>query len=442
MACLLIVGLLIYIQYQLVRNTYKLTKVEYENEIKVAANIVIDKEPGVEKQLLDRLNAIFSKKDVKPTTRQQLFNVIVNQSNLTTLSVERQYNNKFRLNKLLKNLPYLSRYDLFNVELNGISYSLVQAINPRNILMHSNHLLQVRNFQGMVDEKDLPFNPINDFNNIKIKFQGKQYIDVESGQSNILKRMISTFLLAAGFLVAEIILFYVMISAILKQKRLTQIQKDFTDNITHELKTPLSSVKVMFKSLERNEVLENPIHLRQLLQSLKRQYEKIQVITDSVLESAMVTEFRPELRSYDINQHLREYTSDLRLEKHSLEVVIEPTSQKLTTNLAVLDKALDNLIDNAIKYSAEGLKVTFNAYSEIDFYIIKITDLGPGIPINEQHRVFDKFYRISERNKHAIKGLGLGLYISQQAVNQLGGSINLISKNGKGCTFTIKLPLI
>ncbi|WP_170227821.1 sensor histidine kinase [Mucilaginibacter frigoritolerans] len=445
-ACLSIVGLLIYIQYQLISNTYRLTKVEYEKEVKAVANTIISKEPGIEKQLLSRITAVFSKKAVPVTIRQQLFNIIIDQSNSTVFGLERQYNDSFRRMNALKDVSYSSSYDLFTIEINGNSFSLVQLVNQadrsQNRLTDGDCLLQVRNFQGIIDEKNLQLNPnLKDFHNLKVKFQGKQFINIAKGQGEIMKRMTSTFLLAAGLLLAEIVLFYAMFSAILKQKRLTDIQKDFANNITHELKTPLSSVKVMFKSLERKEVLENQVHLGQLLQSLKRQYEKIQAITDSVLESAMVTEFQPELCRCDISQHLREYASDLRLEKHLLEAIIEPISQELRTNLAVLDKALNNLIDNAIKYSPESLKITFKAYAQHDFYIIKIIDLGPGIPITEQHSVFDKFYRVPERNKHTVKGLGLGLYISKQAVQQLGGSLTLFSKEGGGCTFTIKLPI-
>jgi two-component system phosphate regulon sensor histidine kinase PhoR len=135
------------------------------------------------------------------------------------------------------------------------------------------------------------------------------------------------------------------------------------------------------------------------------------------------------------------YAKDLKLAAHTLEVLIDPMSRRLEAHLPSLEKALNNLIDNAVKYSAEGTVISLKAYADGDNYFISVSDQGPGIASRYQNHIFEKFCRIPEQNRHTVKGLGLGLYISRAAIEQSGGSLNLTSSQGQGCTFTIKFPL-
>lgn len=197
---------------------------------------------------------------------------------------------------------------------------------------------------------------------------------------------------------------------------------------------------MILKSLARKEVQDNPRQFNELLQSLTRQQAKIQQTMDSVLESAMLMEPGVEMKETDITAYLTAYVNDIKLGAHTLKTTIDAKPQSIKTNLPGLEKALNNLIDNAVKYSPEGSVIGLSAYTDTAAYIIKITDYGPGIAANYHGLIFNKFYRIPEQNKHTVKGLGLGLYISKHTINGLGGSLTLTSKQGQGSIFTIKLP--
>jgi len=445
-ACSLIVGLLIYIQFRLVNTTYRLTKVDYENEIRNAANLILNRQPAIEKLLENSLKFNFEKNVASSSSQQQFLDAVLQQRNLVLSHVRKKYADSVRYINLLNNAHYFAEFTLLSVEINGITHSLLHDANrvsKASPLRKDGLLLPVRTFQSVLNEKNvhLKFSR-KQFNDVSIKFEGRQVINISAGLQEIWKRMAGTFILAAMLLTAEIVIFYSMFNAILRQKKLAEIQKDFADNITHELKTPLSSAMVIFKSLEKKEIRENSDKLTMLLQSLKRQHEKLQAITDAVLESSMVHKFQPEVTHCNITQHLRDYASDLKLAKHSLKAKIETNSNILAINVSLLDKALNNLIDNAVKYSPEGTTITLHAYSQYHSYFITITDTGIGISLKDQQRLFNKFYRAPESNVYTVKGLGLGLYISKLAVQQLNGSLSVNSKKGKGSTFIIQLPLI
>jgi two-component system phosphate regulon sensor histidine kinase PhoR len=444
-ACILIAGLLACIQYYLVRNTYQLTKDQYNREVKTAANNMIGTHSTLEGKILESFISTAYANEDKQMDRQQFLTIVTHKNDSVIQSFDQQYNRAFRKNTILKNVAYFARYDEFVVEIKGTKHVIagVPAKLP-SVAKNSDtaNILQVRTYKGSFDGKGLGIKSQNgDLANLKLWFKGRQYVDISGEKKELVKRMSGIFLLASGLLIAVIILFYLMFSAILRQKKIAEIQKDFANNITHELKTPLSSVSVILKSLARKDIQDNPRQFNELLQSLGRQQAKIQQTMDTVLESAMLTEPAVEMTETDIAAYLTGYVSDLHLETHVLKATINPGPQSIKTNLPSLEKALNNLVDNAIKYSPAGSVISVNGYTGTGVYIIEVIDEGPGILAPHQNQIFSKFYRIPEQNKHTVKGLGLGLYIGRQAIFRLGGSLTLTSSKGQGCTFTIKLPL-
>jgi two-component system phosphate regulon sensor histidine kinase PhoR len=178
-----------------------------------------------------------------------------------------------------------------------------------------------------------------------------------------------------------------------------------------------------------------------LLQSLGRQHEKIRLIVDSVLESAMATAVVVEKEELEITDFLQKYFRDLTLANHRLLVEIEPRSQILLTNEVALEKILNIFIDNAAKYSKTGSVIQVQSYIQDNHYYIEITDQGRGIALEYQGDIFDKFYRIPEINSHTVKGLGLGLYLAKQTAIQIGVQLSLRSKPGSGSTFILTFPI-
>ena len=446
-ACFFIVGLLAYIQYYLVRNTYELTKDQYAKEVKTAANRILGDQPGLEKRVLQS----FMETVISPATRNLNEEQFLSQATFRIDSVTRilnqAYNRAFHKSTMLKSISYKVEYDELVIEIKGNRHVLTSAANKQftrgsSTSRQLDNLIQVRTFQGSFDGKSLALRTArSELNTIKILFKGRQQVDVSGWNQELMKRMSGIFLLAFSLLLAVATLFYLMFRAILEQKKIADVQTDFTNNITHELKTPLSSTGVMLKSLAKKEVQNSPELLNELVASLNRQQQKIQQTVDSVLESAMIMRPDTTLTEAEIPLYLKAYVKDLKLAAHKLQVRIEPEHQLIKAHLPSVEKALNNLIDNAVKYSPKGTVISLNAYVDEPEYLIEIADQGPGIARSYQEQIFSKFYRIPEQNKHTVKGLGLGLYISRQAIEQSGGRLTLTSRQGQGCTFTIKLPL-
>lgn len=447
-ACILIVSTLSLIQYYLVKNTYQLTKEKYYAEVRAGLNKITSSPQAavIEEKVIENLKQTAILYADKQLSKPAFFNVVAGKNDSVIRAANNYFDGVISSNPILKGVHYQSQYDQVVLDINGredtlLAESAKPYVYTGHIIHSSNTLLLSQGSTLSFTNKSIKKTGRNNYSsNFRIRLKGSHYIDISQWKQEVFKRMAGIFLLAAGLIIAVIVLFYLVFSAMLKQKKIAEVKTDFANNITHELKTPLSSVNVILKTLERKEVQANPVMFDNLLQSLYRQQAKIQQTVDSVLESSILADVRVEPTELDITAYLLQYTKDLMPVSHLLDINVEPGHQMIKIHLPTLEKSLNNLIDNAVKYSPEGSQITFKAYLSKGCYIIEVTDYGPGIAHNHQTDIFDKFYRIPEQNKHTVKGLGLGLYISKQAVNQLGGSLTLASTMGKGCTFTIKLP--
>lgn len=448
-SCIVIVGTLSLIQYYLVKNTYQLTKEKYYAEVRAGLSKITSsaEAAAIEEKVLENLKQTAILYADKQLSEPAFFKVAAGKNDSVIKAANSYFDGIISSNPLLKGVHYQSQYDEVVLDINDREDTLLAGSAKPYVytghIIHSPNtlLLSQGNTQSFTNKNIKKTGRNNYSSNFRIRIKGSHYIDISRWKQEVFKRMAGIFLLAAGLIIAVIVLFYLVFSAMLKQKKIAEVKTDFANNITHELKTPLSSVNVILKTLERKEVQANPVMFDSLLQSLYRQQAKIQQTVDSVLESAMLTDVRMEQAEFNITNYLLQYTKDLMPASHPLVVQIEPARQMIKIHLPTLEKALNNLMDNAVKYSPDGSKVSFKAYSNEGCYTIEVTDQGRGIAHGHQIEVFDKFYRIPEQNKHTVKGLGLGLYISKQAINQLGGSLTLASTLGKGCTFTIKLPI-
>ncbi|SDE94359.1 His Kinase A (phospho-acceptor) domain-containing protein [Mucilaginibacter pineti] len=448
-ACVLIVSMLSLIQFYLVKNTYQLTREQYYAAVKSEMNRIIHTPlvAASEEKTAAHLKQTIFLYTIGQINRKDFLKEATIQNDSVTRAANQYFDSIAANNPLLKGTHYQSRYDEIVLNRNGKEDTLLKHGTKHYVYIGqsgftADNLLLNNNASQSIERTHTKEAGKSNFDiNYTINLEGSRYLDVSVWKQVVLRRMFGMFLLAAGLLIAVILLFYQVFRTMLKQKKIAEIQTDFANNITHELKTPLSSVSVILKTLERREIRQNPALLNELLQSLQRQQTKINDTVDSVLESMMQTDPVVEKTNVNITDYLLRYTNDLLLASHSLTIDIQPDGQMIKTHLSTLEKALNNLVDNAVKYSPEGSPIIIEAGASQYDYLINITDQGCGIELEEQSRIFDKFYRIPEQNRHTVKGLGLGLYISNQAINQLGGSLTLKSRPGEGSTFTIRLPI-
>ena len=242
-------------------------------------------------------------------------------------------------------------------------------------------------------------------------------------------------------LLAAILIY--LIRTMYRQRTLEQMRRDFTHNITHELKTPIS-VAVAATDAMRNFSADADVERRsRYLEMVEQQLTQLSTMVENILTvSVDGREVRCNYTRFRLLPLLQSTTQAISLsQQKSVEFGIECSdSQEVRADEMHLRQILSTLIDNAIKYSGESVKITLRAYSEADHTIIECSDNGFGISREHQRHIFEKFYRVPTGEIHHARGYGLGLYYAHKVIRQHGGEISVSSRIGKGSTFTIKLP--
>ena len=246
---------------------------------------------------------------------------------------------------------------------------------------------------------------------------------------------------AIVILLAAILVY--LIRTMYRQRTLEQMRRDFTHNITHELKTPIS-VAVAATDAMRNFSADADVERRsRYLEMVEQQLTQLSTMVENILTvSVDGREVRCNYTRFRLLPLLQSTTQAISLsQQKSVEFGIECSdSQEVRADEMHLRQILSTLIDNAIKYSGESVKITLRAYSEVDHTVIECSDNGFGISREHQRHIFEKFYRVPTGEIHHARGYGLGLYYAHKVIHQHGGEISVSSRIGKGSTFTIKLP--
>lgn len=228
------------------------------------------------------------------------------------------------------------------------------------------------------------------------------------------------------------------------QMRLNRLYDTFIANITHELKSPLSSIQLFIETLNSRKVPEEKQKefFRQMTKDTERLQKLINTILDiSALESG---KNKTNFEVYDayeiINRLINEGVEQFRLKKETIEIQCY-SSSKICIDVSSFKMVIDNLLDNSIKYNTGNLKISLGIKTIKNKVIIYFADNGIGINEKEQKYIFQKFYRIYDEDIPNVKGTGLGLYLVKEIIKNHRGKISVTSEGkGKGTTFIIELP--
>lgn len=223
-------------------------------------------------------------------------------------------------------------------------------------------------------------------------------------------------------------------------------REEFVSNVSHELKTPLASMKVLADSLLLQEQV--PVELYQeFMEDIAKEIDRENDIINDLLTLVKMGKTAPDLNitQVNINQLLELTLKRLKpiAEKKNVEVVLEsfrPVTAEIDEVKMTL--AVSNLVENAIKYNNEGGWVHASLNADHKFFYIKVADSGIGIPKEDQDHIFERFYRVDKSHSREIGGTGLGLAIARNAVILHRGSIKVYSNPGEGTTFTVRVPMI
>jgi len=255
-----------------------------------------------------------------------------------------------------------------------------------------------------------------------------------------------------GLLIVGLIFFLIVIAGLIlntiflvREIRRNEKQDSFLHAVTHELKTPLTSIRLYLQTLQSREVDEE--QRKEFYRVMLSDSDRLLSTVEQVLHAAQLRHERNEIRDVvDMEKLIRECLEEARTHHHvspeSLRLLVETSegAARVSANKEELRSAISNVIDNAIKYSGQkvDIEVSLAAGENVS---VKIRDHGIGIPRSELKQVFKRFYRVGDREVARVKGSGLGLFIVRSVAKKYGGNAFADSEGpGRGATITIQLP--
>lgn len=232
--------------------------------------------------------------------------------------------------------------------------------------------------------------------------------------------------------------------ALRKERALGQLRSDFIANLSHELKTPLSVIH-MFSELIALGKLKDSDSARQYGEIILRESDRLSHLIDNVMdfsrtERGQRLEMQPGNLGEVVERVLDVYRLRLDREQVRLRTQIEPALPQVRMDPNAIALVLLNLVENAFKYGGDAGEIAVRLAGKNGHVLLQVEDHGPGIPADEQKRVFDRFYRMKSDRTRPIRGAGIGLSLVRQIAEAHGGRVTLESRIGRGCTFTVALP--
>ena len=243
--------------------------------------------------------------------------------------------------------------------------------------------------------------------------------------------------------------FYLTVSTMLKQKKLSEIKNDFINNMTHEFKTPLATISLAVDALRNEKVVNDKEKMGYFSTIIKEENKRMNRQVETILKAALMDKQEVQLLMRPVHAHeiikdvVDNFALQLEEKNGKAELLLNAENDFIEADEVHFSNLINNLIDNAIKYSKEDQPPVINitTSSTAKNFVIVIEDNGIGMNKETVKRVFEKFYRAHTGNIHNVKGFGLGLSYVKTMVEAHGGDIKVDSILGKGSTFTIELPL-
>ena len=260
-------------------------------------------------------------------------------------------------------------------------------------------------------------------------------------------REMGTLLLASLLLLCITTACYAyLIRTILRQKTIAEIKNDFVNNMTHELKTPITITYSAIDALQTFNFVEQKETREEYFTLCRQQLKYLSGLVEKILSMAVDERknFRLQKETFPLRPLIETLIRQFSLKAGKpvqFHTDIEPENITTYADKLHFTNMISNLLDNAIKYSGTSVKISLRIREADGHLQLVISDNGPGIPSAHQSRIFERFYRVSKGNIHDVKGFGLGLSYVKDIVERHGGSVTLQSKEEQGSTFTLLIPL-
>ncbi len=271
------------------------------------------------------------------------------------------------------------------------------------------------------------------------------FIDFSDKQKLILRESAAFLGMSIFSIVVVVIIFIIAYRNLIEEKRLSNLKTDFINNMTHELKTPLSTITVAGKTLEMPQVITNEEKILETARMIGKQSVHLNQLINMILEISMWerSQFELDKKNTDVGDLLNDIVDSFSSGGGSNATInkkYDLNGLKAELDPVYFTTMVNNLLSNAVKYSVNEPVIDIEGFRNENSVIFRVSDNGIGISKTDQKHIFDKFYRAQTGNIHKFKGLGLGLYYVKRIAEAHGGNVSVSSKPGKGSTFTIDIP--
>ncbi|AUP81651.1 sensor histidine kinase [Flavivirga eckloniae] len=330
-----------------------------------------------------------------------------------------------------------------SLQLHKIDSLLRKDFNRKNLkinykLSYKNHMTHTEQFvKDAMSKASLVLSSkstyLHDHSDLRIHFSNETKI--------ILKRILTSILISTLLVLAVISCLFYLLKVIKHQKQLAEIKNDLISNITHEFKTPISTIGVALESIKNFNVIDDKDKTKTYLDISGNQLSKLNTMVEKLLETATLDSESLELQkeTYNVTDILLSIVEKHKMKTDTKTITYHPLSKPIMAHLDVFhfENAINNILDNAIKYGGDAIYV--DATQNPSEFTVSISDSGSSLTKAIKDKIFEKFYRIPKGNTHDVKGFGIGLYYTKKIIEKHGGTIQLdLDKNLT--TFKITLP--
>ena len=268
-------------------------------------------------------------------------------------------------------------------------------------------------------------------------------LGIENFRLYLFKQIVPQFSFALILLFLTSFAFIIAHNTLKKQMRLNMMKNDFIDNISHELKTPLATVKVVIEALQNENIRSDENKIKEYLHMASLELNRLELLTGKVLSTSMMENgiITFEKQKIDLTKLITDliFTMKVRLINEGAVIIFDnqPEEFIITGDPIHIQGAMLNILDNSLKYAIPLPVINISIHKFDGTILVNIKDNGPGVPSEYQNKIFEKFFRVTTGNVHNVKGHGLGLSYASMVMKVHGGNISLKNNTEGGCTFSL-----
>ncbi|MDR2816108.1 MAG: HAMP domain-containing histidine kinase [Proteiniphilum sp.] len=340
------------------------------------------------------------------------------------------------------NFSDVERYIRSELAYNGLNVPFsFRIVDFNNNVVYSSTGFSTKQREAVYTQILFPNDPSAKLNRLRVYFPTRR--DYVYGE-------FSFFIPSLIFTVILLITFIFTVVSLFRQKRLSEMKNDFINNMTHELKTPVSTISLASQMLKDESILKSPEVFRHVTGVIHDETKRLSFQVEKVLQMSLFDKQKATLKMKEIDANDLVVnvanTHVLKVEKleGTLDIDLQAEESTIKVDEMHFTNVIFNILDNALKYKKKDVppELMIRTRNEGNKIIISIEDNGIGMRKEDAKKVFERFYRVSTGNRHDVKGFGLGLAYVKKIVTDMNGSIRADSELGKGTKFIISLPVI